>query len=88
MALTRQAVVVALAGALLSTPIDAGAVTIFSDAGAISAAIEGQVAAAALVLVLMHVTASGSRFGQSAFVLFAAAGVLWWISRTIRRERK
>lgn len=43
MALTRQAVVVALAGALLSTPIDAGAVTIFSDAGAISAAIEDTV---------------------------------------------
>jgi hypothetical protein len=43
MALTKRAVVVALAGTLLTAPIDAGAVTIFSDAGAISAAIQDTV---------------------------------------------
>lgn len=42
---------------------------------------------AALALVAMHVTASASRFGRSALVLFAAAAVLWWISRTVRRKR-
>lgn len=36
---------------------------------------------AMVALVLMHFTASSNRSGRSAFVLFAAAGVLWWISR-------
>lgn len=40
---------------------------------------------AALALVVMHVTASATRFGRSALVLFAAAAVLWWISRIVRR---
>lgn len=40
---------------------------------------------AALALVIMHVTASAARFGRSAIVLFSAAAILWWISRTVRR---
>jgi uncharacterized membrane protein len=36
---------------------------------------------AMVALVVMHFTAASNRFGRSAFVLFAAAGVLWWISR-------
>jgi ABC-type Na+ efflux pump permease subunit len=36
---------------------------------------------AMVALVVMHFTASSQRFGRSALVLFAAAGVLWWISR-------
>ena len=36
---------------------------------------------AMVALVVMHFTAASNRFGRSALVLFAAAGVLWWISR-------
>ena len=43
MTLPMRAVVVALAGSLLAAPIDAGAVTIFSDAGANAAAIQDTV---------------------------------------------
>jgi len=43
MALSMRAVVVALAGMLLALPMDAGAITIFSDAGASSAAIQDTV---------------------------------------------
>ncbi len=43
MTLTRRAVVVALAGMVLASPIDAGAIAIFSDAGANALAIQGTV---------------------------------------------
>ena len=43
---------------------------------------------AMVALVVMHFTASSNRFGRSALVLFAAAGVLWWMSRVrVGRER-
>lgn len=40
--------------------------------------------AAMVALVVMHSTGAANRFGRSAFVLFAAAMVLWWVSRTFR----
>ena len=43
MTLTRWAVVVALAGMVLASPIDAGAIVIFSDAGANAFAIQDTV---------------------------------------------
>ncbi len=39
---------------------------------------------AMVALVVMHFSGETNRAGRSAVVLFAAAGVLWWVSRTLR----
>jgi hypothetical protein len=37
-----------------------------------------------IALVVMHFTGQKNNIGRSALVLFVAAGVLWWTSKTAR----
>jgi len=42
---------------------------------------------AMIALVVMHFTGEENSIGRSALVLFVAAGVLWWVSRTAGSKR-